>query len=137
MKSLARLREKYKLSQGDLAEKIGVSQQTVSKYERGLLEPNLETLRILADYFDVTVDYLLGRTADNTPDSLSLKDQKDIAKDLEIIMHNLDQNESGPLFYGGELDETDKELLKNALENALTIVKIKNKEKYNPHKNKP
>ena len=59
MKSLARLREKYKLSQGDLAEKIGVSQQTVSKYERGLLEPNLETLRILADYFDVTVDLSL------------------------------------------------------------------------------
>jgi len=61
MKCLSYLRKQNNLSQWDLAEKIGISQQTISKYERGLLEPDFETLNFLADYFNVSIDYLLGR----------------------------------------------------------------------------
>jgi transcriptional regulator with XRE-family HTH domain len=62
MKKLSILRNQKGLSQGELAEKMGMSQQTISKYERGLLEPALETLNFLADFFNVSVDYLLGRS---------------------------------------------------------------------------
>lgn len=61
MKRLANLRKQHGMSQGELAEKVGISQQTMSKYERGLLEPDFETLNFLADFFNVSIDYLLGR----------------------------------------------------------------------------
>mgnify|MGYP006990178120 CR=1 FL=1 len=40
----------------------------------------------------------------------------------------------GPLFYGGELPEEDKEILKGILEQALVVAKIKNKARYTPKK---
>lgn len=54
----------HKLSQGDLGEKVGVAKQTVGKYEQAIAKPNLETLTRLADIFDCSTDYLLGRTDD-------------------------------------------------------------------------
>lgn len=91
--------------------------------------PSVDKLKMVADYFDVTVDYLIGNGLNN-------KDHKDIAKNLEKIMFDLETNEDSPLFYGDSIDETDKELLQNALKNALEIVKIKNKDKYTPKKYK-
>jgi transcriptional regulator with XRE-family HTH domain len=61
MKRLANLRKQKGLSQVELADKIGISQQTISKYERGLLEPDFGTLNFLADFFNVSIDDLLGR----------------------------------------------------------------------------
>lgn len=52
------------LSQHDIAVKVGTSNKNISKYEQGLANPSLETLTKLADIFDCTVDYLLGRTDD-------------------------------------------------------------------------
>lgn len=47
-------------SQGDLAEKMQVTKQTISGYERGLREPNFDDLLAIADICNVTTDYLLG-----------------------------------------------------------------------------
>jgi DNA-binding XRE family transcriptional regulator len=46
------------------AEKLGLSQQTISKYENGILEPNILTLVKLSDLFHCSIDYLLGRVDD-------------------------------------------------------------------------
>ncbi|MEF9960971.1 MAG: helix-turn-helix transcriptional regulator [Cellulosilyticaceae bacterium] len=91
--------------------------------------PSVDKLKMVADYLGVNIDYLIG-------DGLNKKDHKDIAKDLENIMFDLETNEDSPLFYGDSIDETDKALLKNALQNALEVVKIRNKEKYTPTKYK-
>lgn len=48
------------LSQQELAEKLGVMQHTVSKYENNVKRPSLEVLVSLADILDTTTDYLLG-----------------------------------------------------------------------------
>lgn len=53
-------RTKARLSQEALAEKIGVSRQAVSKWENGDAEPEIGKLRLLADAFGVTVDWLLS-----------------------------------------------------------------------------
>lgn len=58
---LKKLRMKRKLSQKQIAEELKISQQQYSKWEGGIITPNVETLVRLADYFDVSVDYLLGR----------------------------------------------------------------------------
>ena len=52
------------LTQGELARRIGISQSAVCNWLDGKKEPSIERLWKLADYFDVTVDYLIGREKD-------------------------------------------------------------------------
>ena len=52
------LREKKILSQSDIAKVINVSQSNYGKYERGDIEPNIETLKTLAEFYGVSLDYL-------------------------------------------------------------------------------
>mgnify|MGYP005750450845 CR=1 FL=1 len=61
-KRLKYLREKSGFAQKFVAEKIGVKNNTLSGYESGRREPDSETLRKLADFYEVTTDYLHGRT---------------------------------------------------------------------------
>ena len=53
-----------KLSQSELARKIGISQSAICNWLNGKKEPSIESLWKLADYFDVTVDYLIGKEKD-------------------------------------------------------------------------
>ncbi|WP_062048297.1 helix-turn-helix domain-containing protein [Bacillus sp. JCM 19034] len=53
--------------QEDVAKEIGVSRATYGHYEIGRTEPDNETLKKLADYFNVSTDYLLGRTVEEKP----------------------------------------------------------------------
>ena len=55
-------RKLNKLTQRQLAEYLQIAQPSYIRYENGSAEPSLETLVKIADYFDVSVDYLLGRT---------------------------------------------------------------------------
>jgi transcriptional regulator with XRE-family HTH domain len=54
------LRKKNGLSQEALAEKLGVSRQAVSKWENGDADPEISKLKLLADYYGVTTDWLLS-----------------------------------------------------------------------------
>ncbi len=58
---LKKLRTDYNLSQAALAHDLGVAQNTLSNWEKGNREPDLSTIVKIAEYFDVTTDYLLGR----------------------------------------------------------------------------
>ena len=60
---LAELRQDRGLTQDQLAEIISVSPGTISNYEDGRHLPDLDKLKMIADYFHVTTDYLLGRTS--------------------------------------------------------------------------
>lgn len=60
MKKLKELRKQNKLQQSDLAKLLNTTTQAISRYEREEREPPIETLCILADYFGVSVDYLIG-----------------------------------------------------------------------------
>lgn len=59
---LAKLRQEQHISQAELGRAIFVSGGTISNYEKGVHFPDVEKLLLLADYFNVTTDYLLGRT---------------------------------------------------------------------------
>lgn len=59
---LKELREKNKISQLKLALALNVNQNTISRYENGEREAGYRVLIALADYFDVSIDYLLERT---------------------------------------------------------------------------
>lgn len=61
MERLKELRLKKKLLQKDIADYLGVNRTTYVKYETGASQPDNDTLSRLADFFGVSVDYLLGR----------------------------------------------------------------------------
>lgn len=82
--------------------------------------------KILLNTFDVT-----------KKTSLNARDNRDIKKDLDSIMEKLANNEYGPAAYDGEdLSLESMELFRDELEIALKRLKLINKEKYNPNKNK-
>ena len=60
-KRLQRLREQRGVSRRVLSELCGMNENQISRYEKGLRKPNQDSLCALADYFDVSVDYLLCR----------------------------------------------------------------------------
>ena len=62
---LKELRKKKGITQLKLAMDLGLNQNSVSRYETGEREADYKTLIMLADYFGVTVDYLLERTDEN------------------------------------------------------------------------
>ena len=62
LENLKRLREEAGVSQKLLAEAIGVSQQSINKYENHNIEPDIGTMIRIADYFNTSVDYLIGHT---------------------------------------------------------------------------
>jgi len=63
---LRELRGRRKLRQKDLAAQLGVAQTTVANYEQGSRFPGEKTLEKIADFFDVSMDYLLGRAESDT-----------------------------------------------------------------------
>lgn len=60
--TLRKLRKENKLSQAELGKILNLSQRTISSYENGERFPDEITLNNIADYFNVSMDYLLGRT---------------------------------------------------------------------------
>ena len=91
-------REKRNWSQKYVADKVGITNAVLSNYERDIRDPDTETLRKLSDLFEVSVDYLLGRTNnpnlfDDNPISVSFRDGgKDISEEeAEYLEQQLKQ----------------------------------------------
>lgn len=63
IENLKTLRREKGISQQRLADVIGVTQQSINKYENHMIEPDIGTLIRLADYFDTSVDYLVGHSS--------------------------------------------------------------------------
>lgn len=63
---LKELRKKRGYSQAQLAEKLGLSKSTIGAYETGDIKPSIEALNLIADFFNVDIDYLLGKEDGST-----------------------------------------------------------------------
>ena len=62
MENLKKLRTEKGISQQTLAHHLNISQQSVYKYENGIAEPDISTLKNLSDFFETSIDYLVGNT---------------------------------------------------------------------------
>lgn len=71
LEHLTELRKKRKWSLQDTADQLGIAKSTYAGYESGYREPSLQSLAQIADLFETSVDYLLGRT-NEVQDSLEL-----------------------------------------------------------------
>ena len=70
MLRLEMLRKENNLSQNELAKKINMTQQRISAYEKGKREPDIETLKQFADFFQCTIDYITGKSDIRNPEEL-------------------------------------------------------------------
>lgn len=129
-KRLKLLRAQTPYSQEEIANKIGVARTTYAMYEQGKREPDNETIEKLADYYDVTIDYLYGRT--DNPNRISDKDEKDIAKRLKQFEAEL-ENSDGLAFDGEPMSDEAKESLLESMELLFRQTQRINK-KYAPKK---
>ena len=81
--NLRELRLARKMSQRELAELIGVTQQAVQQYEKDKIEPDIEGLKRLADVFEVTVDYLIDH------DSAASEQGRSISEEEYILLESM------------------------------------------------
>jgi transcriptional regulator with XRE-family HTH domain len=121
-KRLRSLREEKGITQIDLGNFIGFGHSTISQYESGKRMPDYETLTRIANLFDVTVDYLIGRTDIKTP-----YPKREKSKNIEEFLE-----ENVVVFDGEPLDEEVKEGILDFLR-LTKKMRSKNKERIEGH----
>ena len=89
-KVIASLRKEKKMNQHELADRLKISKSSISMYETEKRAPDISTIIRLADFFDVSVDYLLGTTAERTRAEEQLILSSENEKDLVRRYRNLD-----------------------------------------------
>ncbi len=110
---LKSLREDKGLSQYNLAKSLGYSRGQIANYEQGTRRPDPDTLQRLADFFNVSVDYLLGRANDPSTPSWWHRNTPPTDIELEEFLKS-----ANIYFDGAPLNEEDKE-------DILTYLKVK------------
>ncbi|MCC2430886.1 helix-turn-helix transcriptional regulator [Bacillus paranthracis] len=137
---LKEARKAQKLTQQELANKVNATKGTISNYENGHSTPSNEMLKDLANILKVTTDYLLGREnssiPSNTLSELTKKEERDIARDLERTLEDLNNSEDALMFDGEPIDDDTKELIRMSLEKSMRMAKKMAKQKFTPNKYK-
>ncbi len=100
MNKLRELRKNRNLSQNEVANAIFTNRSNYSRYENGIVEPDYETLKKLAVFFDVSIDYILDKEPSNLiliskDDFRKLKEASDIIQRIDRIAKS--QNETNQI----------------------------------------
>lgn len=83
---LALMRREKKVSQRDAARELGISQALLSHYENGAREPGLAFVKKACDYYNVSADYLLGRTSDRDGAIIVAEDMYDASEEKDNVL---------------------------------------------------
>ncbi len=135
VEKIRHLCKERKISVAELERNTGISNGQIRKWDDST--PGVDKLNLIADYFNVSTDYLLGRTDKRNYYELTEKDEKNIQKDLEHMLNNLNSDSGYAASDGNtldDLDEEDRELLVISLEQSLRIAKRLAKQKFTPKK---
>lgn len=118
-----------------VAKEAGVTQTALSNWKSGRSTPTTKTLQKIADYFGVTIDYLMtgNDESEKREPALTSKDEKDIEKILEQAKEQL-LNQEGLMFDGDPASPEAIESILSAMQIGMEMAKKKNKEKYTPKK---
>lgn len=96
MENLRKIRKERDLTMKEVGIAIGVGESTISQYETGKRQPDQQTLLKLADYFGVSVDYLLGR---------------EMEENASPLLHIPEEYKNLPIaFYEGAKDLTQEDI---------------------------
>lgn len=136
---IAMLCKQQGISIGKMCNQLGISRGNLTELKMERIKTlKTDNLTKIAVFFNVSVDYLLGNEEKPAPESrngLSIKEQKDIAKKVDAFMASL-ENEKDLMFDGDPASDEALEDLRRAITVGYEMARIKNREKYNPYKNK-
>ncbi|MCK8826030.1 helix-turn-helix domain-containing protein [Fuchsiella alkaliacetigena] len=129
-KRLKKLIKEHNLLQKDFAKKIGFSKSTVTMWIRGDREPDNKTLRKIADFFNVSVDYLLGRTNQKNPEKANSKIKQALADDPELFefWQEISKREDLRLMFKQTKDLSPKSI--HRIIEVIKIIEDQEKERY-------
>ncbi len=130
-----KLCDEQKISVVELEEKLGFGRNSLYSWKKKT--PNGSSLKKVADYFDVSTDYLLGRTDKRRYYDLTEKDEKEVEEELQRILNNAESNFGFAAFDGKTPSETDKEdyeMYVSAMRDAIRLHKRLAKKKFTPKK---
>lgn len=130
------LLQKYGVSAYKVAKETGVTQSTLSDWKRGRSTPKSENMKKLADYFGVSIDYLMTGKEDPSEKEPQLKPKDE--RDIKNILANTEQllKQDGLMFDGDPASPEAIESILSAMQIGMEMAKKKNKEKYTPKKYK-
>ena len=117
---LKALRKDKKKTQQNIADLLKIRRSTYGEYERGKILPPMDKIKTLAEYFDVSVDYLLG-AKNEAPEELELID---VYKQLKIALNHLKRNQNNLIFDGKKLNDESRKILIQSLENGVKMAQI-------------
>ena len=115
------IREKSGLTQQQLADKLGISRSAVGMYEKGEREPNFETLELIADTFNVDMNYLLGKK----PSTEVIPDTYYFNPETSKIAQEIYDNEELSLLFDAARDADPEDL--QTVHSMLMALKRKEK----------
>lgn len=125
----------YRVTPYKVSKETGVSQSTLSDWKLGKVTPKSDTMKKLADYFGVSIDYLMtGQNGTEKEPQLKPRDEKDIKE----ILSNTEQllKQDGLMFDGQPASPEAIDSILSAMQIGMEMAKKKNKEKYTPKKYK-
>lgn len=118
---LIQLRKNKKLTQEQMAEKIGIHRGTYANYERGHRQPDYDTLLKIADFFEVTVDYLL-RGEEHYKELASEINKRPDTRYAAIDGHDFEDDEKDEILVNAlkQIDGLEK-IIKEHLEKKIKV----------------
>lgn len=120
---LKQLRLERGITLEQVAKDLNTTKVTISRYENSVREPKSDTLRQLANYFDVSIDYLLGESDERKHIT---DDEREVQVILEETRKKLENNE-GLMFDGEPMSKEAIESLLQAMEIGIAMVQKKMK----------
>ncbi|MGL4911820.1 MAG: helix-turn-helix domain-containing protein [Romboutsia sp.] len=120
---LKALRKEKGLTLEQIANDFDTTAITISRYENGVREPKSDTLNLLADYFNVSVDYLLGRT--HKRNGLSNQIEPDVKIAMDSITKELQVCGSSLMFDGEPMNQDELDSFLDSLELVVAMAKKK------------
>lgn len=127
-KRLTQLRNSKNLTKKELALKLNLAPSSISMYESGNRKPSFEVLEAIADFFNVDLDYLLGKTDYTTRveyiPNPNLDDSEDISTKLEKMMQQLADQKEALMFRGEPMDDETKEAVWLAMQQAMKFAEM-------------
>jgi len=113
-KRLEKLRHEKDLTHQQMADMLGITRQAYGNYELAKREPDIKTLKVLADFFNVSLDYLLGKS----PVRSSPDHDEPTYTEIEDVIKQEDLQ-----FNGAPLNDEDKEDIMEFIKVVLRINK--------------
>ena len=131
---LKALRYEFNETQQGIADVLKVQRATYSAYERGNILPPYDKIKKLADFFDVSVEYIMGETNFRKPEKPKGSGDVDllnINNAVRLLLDELNDKNAPVNVDGVQLDSLARDMLKNALQNCLNIGEMVSKQSKN------